>query len=427
MEQNTNTTSLVTTDNDNRHVTDGPLTTAAIREGSPSLLLNEIDRRIVKVRPMSTPVDQISRMVGSRKASSMIVDYYSVETKPGITTTAKPAELLADMSYDDKPILKLFLKNAAIFSATDTLMIPRINTPKDKKGMVRTRVFYVVEQPDLTEHSVKVVNTDADNITATETAAITQGLRVVRMGRAASELDVQTPQFEALPVKAQNYCQIFKAQVEQSLQAKLNAKDVGWTFSDQEEVAIMDMRMGMEKNFLFGIKMRFTDPAKYDEVLFTEGIWNQAANEVALTVDELRQENVIELMRRVFTGEAAGSPRKILIAGSALIEALNKLSYTKVIAADDTVTRWGIDFNELRSKFGTLYVVHSEVFDQCGHESDGMELDPQYMSKYTHIPFKVDHLDLKKSGQRNTDALVATEASCLVLRHPKSHFRVIGQ
>ena len=132
-------------------------------------------------------------------------------------------------------------------------------------------------------------------------------------------------------------------------------------------------------------------------------------------------------MRRVFTGEAAGSPRKILIAGSALIEALNKLSYTKVIAADDTVTRWGIDFNELRSKFGTLYVVHSEVFDQCGHESDGMVLDPQYMSKYTHIPFKVDHLDLKKSGQRNTDALVATEASCLVLRHPKSHFRVIGQ
>lgn len=192
MEQNTNTTSLVTTDNDNRHVTDGPLTTAAIREGSPSLLLNEIDRRIVKVRPMSTPVDQISRMVGSRKASSMIVDYYSVDTKPGMTTTAKPAELLADMSYDDKPILKLFLKNAAIFSATDTLMIPRINTPKDKKGMVRTRVFYVVEQPDLTEHSVKVVNTDADNITATETAAITQGLRVVRMGRAASELDVQT-------------------------------------------------------------------------------------------------------------------------------------------------------------------------------------------------------------------------------------------
>lgn len=54
-----------------------------------------------------------------------------------------------------------------------------------------------------------------------------------------------------------------------------------------------------------------------------------------------------------------------------------------------------------------------------------MIIDPQYLTKYSHIPFKVEHLDLKKSGVRNTDALVATEASCLVLRHPKSHSRVI--
>lgn len=60
-------------------VIDGPLTTAAVRQGSPALLLNEIDSRVVKVRPMATPVDQISRMVGARAASSMIVEYYLVD------------------------------------------------------------------------------------------------------------------------------------------------------------------------------------------------------------------------------------------------------------------------------------------------------------------------------------------------------------
>lgn len=130
------------------------------------------------------------------------------------------------------------------------------------------------------------------------------------------------------------------------------------------------------------------------------------------------------MMRKAFTGDSSGSSRKILMAGSGLIEKLNNLDYTKMITAADTVTRWGIDFSELRSKFGSLYVVLNEVFDQCGHADDGMIIDPQYLTKYSHIPFKVEHLDLKKSGVRNTDALVATEASCLVLRHPKAHLRV---
>ena len=48
-----------------RHVVDGPLTTELTHEGSPDLLLNEIDQQIVKIRPMSTPIDQISRFAGS--------------------------------------------------------------------------------------------------------------------------------------------------------------------------------------------------------------------------------------------------------------------------------------------------------------------------------------------------------------------------
>ena len=51
----------------------------------------------------------------------------------------------------------------------------------------------------------------------------------------------------ALPQKDSNHCQIFKMQVEQSTLAKIAEKEVGWNFSDQEEAAIIDMRLGMEK------------------------------------------------------------------------------------------------------------------------------------------------------------------------------------
>lgn len=417
---NTKPTETITSANGSNHIIDGPLTTAAIAEAAPGMLLSEVDSRVVRIRPMATPVDQISRMIGARRAKSMVVEYYSVDTRP-YNTTVKIAPSAFETGADVH-VFKLVTNNNKVFAATDTIMLPRVEV-RQSDGSMQPLVLYVLDNdPD---SGLKVMALNPEDPDAVPDIPV--GASMVRMGRAAGELDVQTPQFEALPVKSKNYCQIFKTQIEQSTYAKLSAKEVGWTFSDQEEVAIMDMRMGMEKSFLFGTMSRLTDPRKYDDVLFTGGIWNQAGRDIDLDLSELTVASLVSVMREAFTGQSAGSTRKLLLAGSGLIEALNRLDYTKVISAGDTVTRWGIDFSELRSKFGTLYVVHSEVFDQCGHESDGMILDPQYLCKYVHVPFKVQHLDLKSAGLRNTDALVATEASCLVLRHPNAHLRLLGE
>lgn len=402
------------------HVVNGPLTVASAREASPSLIRSDVDSRIVKIRPMSTPIDQISRMAGGRPAKSMVVEYYSVDTKPVKAGVAAGGCSVTDGSYDGHQMYLLHTDNDGMFAATETLMLP---TAECENGAL---VLYVVESGK-TGEGVKVVVLNGDDLEEDVLAELQTGDPVVRMGRAASELDVQTAQFEALPVKSSNYCQIFKAQVEQSTYAKLSSKEVGWTLSDQEEVAIMDMRMGMEKNFLFGVKARLTDPRKFDEVLLTGGIWNQATGKFSVKLETFGQDDLVDLMKTAFTGSAAGSSKKIMIAGSDMIQAINKMEYTKVISASDTVTRWGIDFNELRSKFGSLYVIHSEIFDQCGHQKDALIVDPQYLTKYTHVPFRVERLDLKKSGLRNTDAIVATEASCVVLRHPAAHIKVTGR
>lgn len=183
------------------------------------------------------------------------------------------------------------------------------------------------------------------------------------------------------------------------------------------------MRLGMEKSFLFGTKSQLYDYRKKENVMLTEGIWYQAGKDFAYTPDTFDQDTLISMMRVAFTGNA-GSKRKVLIGGSALIEAINKIDYTKVVNAKDTVTKWGIDFTEINSKFGRLYVLLSEVFDECGMESSGMIIDPAYLQKYSHLPFGTEAIDLKSVGVRNTDALVLTEASCLVLRYPKAHVRI---
>ncbi len=408
-----------------KHVVDGPLTTDLTREGSPDLLLNEIDQQIVKIRPMSTPIDQISRYAGSKHAGSMIVEYYSVDTKPTIATLTQSVSAVNEQSGDgSSPTAVIKTSNNDIFDPTDTILVQ--NTPGyDIAGNESTQdlMFYVMSR-DTNGVTVMAVNGPTVGGVANCIPAISSGVTLVRMGRAASELDVQSPQFEALPVKSRNLCQIFKMQVEQSTLQRLSNKEVGWTMSDQEEAAVYDMRLGMEKSFLFGSARQLWDNNKKEYVYFTGGIWNQAGKDHYIeSASDISVNDIVDLMRKAFTGNA-GSKRKILIGGSGLISCISKLDYTRVITAGQHVSKWGIDFTELRSKFGCLYLLLSEVFDEVGMSNDGIVIDPEYIQKYTHIPFSTEQLNLKKSGVRNVDALVMTEASCLVLRYPKAHMRV---
>lgn len=406
------------------HLVNTPATTTLVRETAPGLLVNDVDTRIARIKPMATPVDQISRLIGARRSKSMVVEYYSVDSK---AMQAKVTGAMTDTEVDmgGLRIYELATDNNSLFAPSDTLLVPGLSGKAVSTGSPAPTLMLYVVDVNSTSGKLKVVAVNSG-----EGGKVTSNMAnrpVVRMGRAAGELDVQTAQFEALPTKCSNYCQIFKAQVEQSNIMRQSAREVGWSFTDQEEIAVTDMRMSMEKSFLFGSKARIGIPEKGDEILFTGGIWNQAAQEFGYTAGGFGNSALVQLMRVAFSGSAAGSGRKILFAGSGLISELSNQEHTKVILSSDKATRWGIDFTELTSKFGTLMVVRTEVFDQCGHENDGLVVDPAYLSKYVHVPFKAERIDMKRTGTRNTEALVITEASCLVLRNPKAHVRIVQE
>lgn len=403
------------------HVAGTPLTTSLTEVASPDLLSNAIDRRIVKVRPMSTPIDQLSRCAVSREAGAMEVEYFSVDTKRTESTVKTAVDASTAQFTDDNRTATLLVSTANdnLFDASETVLLPSV---KGRNG--NPLVLYVVARKD-TGVAMTMVNPPVDASGNAQVPAIAAGTVIVRMGRAAAELDVQTAQFSALPAKNSNFCQIFKMQVEQSTFQKIAEKNVAWTFTDQEEAAIIDMRLGMEKSFIFGAKARLFDASKNQEVYLTGGIWGQAGREHRVNVAKLSENELISLCSTAFTRNA-GSKQKVLIAGTGLIEGISRVACTRSLSASETQVRWGIEFKEIRSNFGSLLVLHSEVFDQCGHTNDGLIIDPAYVTKFVHLPFRVEKLDLRSSGQRNTDAVVITEASCLVLRYPDAHVRVIG-
>ena len=390
------------------HVSGAPLTTELAAQASPDLLRNSIDRAVARIRPMSTPVDQISRLGHVRNVDSLEVDYYSADIRKDSTLVSGYSAVETDADSG----ISTFIAEVAdpsVVEPSETLMIA------DSEGAPLT--FYVAAKADDGKLTLmgRLPGGSADALSSL----------MVRMGRAATQLDVQSPQFGVLPRKLTNLCQIFKMQIEQSVVMKISHKEIGWDFTDQQEAAVYDMRLGMEKQFLFGRKMKVYDPRKQETVTLTEGIWHQAAKDIEVPLHGMAAADLVDMMRDLFKG-SSGSRKKVLVAGSGLIAALNKVESTKVISALDQETVWGIDFNILQSKFGRLYVVFSEVFDTMGHANDGIVIDPEYIQKHVFIPFRADTLDLRGSGQRNTEAMVLTEASCLTLRYPETHARIHG-
>ncbi|MCM1162991.1 MAG: DUF5309 domain-containing protein [Muribaculaceae bacterium] len=397
------------------HVNAEPLTTAITEAAQPGLLRSHVDERISRIRPSSTPLDQISRMVGARKAGSMKVEYYSVDTKPGEVQCSK-AIAAQTLGYGET--FSINVKESGIIAPSETLLIPGTTVKAgDKESAL---VCYVSE---VSKNEITVYPILTEGTASAQVGAIPVDASLVRMGRAAGELDVQTDQYAVIPTKNYNFCQIFKAQVEESLLQRLSDKEVGWSFSDQEESAIVDMRLGMEKSFLFGERSRLSLMSGTD-VLLTGGIWNQAGKEHVYNKGALDEDTLNDILRKAFT-LGAGSDRKVLLAGSGLISALSRLDKVRVVSDTAKKVVWGIDFDSITSKFGTVYVKLSEIFDLCGMPDNGIIIDPEYITKYSHIPFTAERISFRKQGVRNTEGVVLTEASCLVLRYPDSHMRVV--
>ena len=129
--------------------TGGPVTTSIVDSASPGLLSNTIDERIVKVRPMSTPIDQLSRCGGSRACGSMKVEYYAVDTKKTEVTLSEAAGGKAG-TLKAPGVATYVIKTDGdeLIEVSETLLLPELQGMTDDGKAVSGLVLYVVSKPD---------------------------------------------------------------------------------------------------------------------------------------------------------------------------------------------------------------------------------------------------------------------------------------
>lgn len=391
---------------------------------NPDYYAKAVDERITRMRPMRTPIDQITRKASSiSRVKSMIVKYYSIGTRPIKTTLVAEAAAMTGSS------VVLQVADASLFSETDTIRVHNVKgykadgvTQDDKDLML-----YVVGKTDDGFPSVIAVNGLAGNNGNTKTPALPAETVLIRMGRAASEIDVETGNFYNLPEPQEQYCQKFMMQIEQSTYDKIWEKEVDWDFSDMEEDGIYDMRMGMENSFLFGIKGKAKDPRKSGaDVYFTGGIYWMVGKHMGLGtkgdngMTTITDDEMVDFLKDLFTGNDSGNGQKIGFAGSDALAALAKMKSERFKVVKE-FERWGLKFTSFDSNFGKLLVMHHELMDMNGKADEIFIIDPEYLRKKHFLTWERKEYNMKELAKRDTRAVVMREASCCYLVYPNAH------
>lgn len=404
--------------------------------GDPDFYLSDVDKRIVKIRPMATPIDQISRYAKSSSCNSFEVKYYSVGTREIKCTLTSAVSAMSDGASTI-----LYVDDTNMFTLDDTIRVVGVQAITKPDGTEYTSddsnipdlVLCVCGKDSTTNlPTVYAVNGKLDSSNQPILLpAIPAGTTLVRMGKACGELDVQTGRFNNIPMPEVQYCQNFMIQVEQSTFDKIAAKEVNWNFSDIEEDGVYDMRLAMENTYLFGVRQAIKHVAKDGMMTwFTGGIWWMAGKDIEVGEwDEdtqtavISDDNLVDITKDLFVGTGIGNKRKILFCGSDMLAAFSKIKSEK-FRLKDTVEVWNLKFKSWDTDFGEVLTIHHELFDVNGMSDYGFALDPEYLSKKTHVSWARNVLDLQKAGIRRTDAVVIQEVSCIYLRYAKAHARL---
>ena len=99
--------------------TDGIATETQGRDdGDPNFYSQEIDSRIIKIRPMATPIDQISRYAKSESSGSFEIKYYSVGTRPIKCTLTEAVSKQTSGASVPLPV-----DDASMFTLDDTIRV----------------------------------------------------------------------------------------------------------------------------------------------------------------------------------------------------------------------------------------------------------------------------------------------------------------
>lgn len=394
-------------------ITGEKLNTDTTREVTPELLKDAVEEYVTEMNPYKTPLVSIlmHAKAKTKKINDMRFKYYAIDT------VANNASVTTEVAQGANSNANIVVDNTGIFNVTDTI---RIVSPENEE-----LCFAYINGIDATTNTLKVqVCYDMENEDEPKFPAVAAASTVYLLSRAASEGEVTTPEFGALPTPESNYCQIFKFQVGETTIQQLASKECKWDLTDQERYGAERWKESIEAAYLFNkCKGYFRNPVTGKYVYTTKGIIpviEEKGKKLELPATGLKNEHFVALCRDIFVGNS-GSEDRIMLAGEDFITNISKAEVQNNKDATKSEVLWGITWKVIETNFGRLLMVHHPLFGRYGYSNKAVVIDPQHIQEYELLGIERLELELKKTGQFDGKSTVITKIAGVAAKYPSCH------
>lgn len=384
----------------------------------PGYLDDDLDKKLVLIRPQDTPIDTFTRSIANNvKSESWEAGGWEIGTREVFDRL--------DSAYSSGTTIAV--QNADMWKPGDTFLVHTIGSSPD----------YADTGVKLDGSSLPVAgivkSISGSNLTVQRIGALNAAFPeladesiIQRLSPAVSELEASVEGFAIQPSERHYYNQTHMTQVEESVIHSLLKKKVAMDFSVYKEQTLWDFKRGMELCNLFGVG-GLSKNAKGELVHHSTGLWWQMNQQSTVDYsDAMTDQDWNSIGKAIFEGNN-GSDRRLLFAGNSLIEQIaNASSYTKQLEAKNTEMVLGLRVFKIETPFGELLVkpmgsLFEGYFSKCG-----MVIDPNFVKKYIMEPLTTTQLDLNKTGQRRVDNAVRIhETYSLFLENLPCHRKIV--
>ena len=408
------------------------ITTDAERLGAPGLLDDPIDEIVTKMFQSAVAVDQICRHIQNVKQNGMRYSFWSVDTREikGTVTggCAATDALTATIAVD----------NGNIVDPTDIIVFPGIKGYKPGTNTPTDNIPLCCYVQGVSGNYLTIQSINGQTLTYLGIPAIANDSVFYRLGHAASEGDVQTTPYAALPEPDELYMQIFKTQVMESTISIDSDKKVNWSLSDQNELALYNLRKEIELSYIFGVKNYIRNTVTKRYVYTCAGIIQQIVEKgTVITYDEsdpstdfaTEAELLTKIVKPIFLGNS-GSATRYMFAGSDFVAKVAGIpNVSRQIGATESLRKFGIDWKTLQFMSWQIECYQHPLLDEVGLSKCAFVLDLPHVRKNVFRSLTQDILELIKAGIFDGKSTVWTEISSIGLKYPKCHafIREAGQ
>ena len=400
------------------------VSTESITESSPDLLLNDIDKQIVEIEPSSAPLDTLIRKVSQRSINkSLEVEYYSVDFKGVLDTVATGGGITAN----NQESFDLKVNNPDMWGEGDGVCVVGVKayTDADNTVIPMADLLLHVFEVDRSNGVLKCQPVNGYKLTGKYVLHtgddIAEATQLRRMGRAASESQIQTDPYADMPLKDVNYMQKFIAQIEETTWAKIHNKEVDWSFDDYSRRMISNMRIDKELSYLFQTKRKIISKKDGKPRYITGGAAEFVNNETDLTSTTLTNAVWQGFTREIFQGNS-GSDQRFMLCGDLAIQAIGEIDDVQAQTRNKKrETMFGLTFNRINTNFGELLLIKHDLFGLVGAGNKALVVDMEYLHERHFEPTRTINLDLRTSGQSDADSKVIIETACPLWKYPDVH------